>query len=149
MKDSNQTYFLDANIFLRTANNENKQQHTECLMLLEKIKKSDNEFKFYTGNLVIAEVLWTLQSFYQIDKHQAIQILAGITNIKNLEIIDSYNIRTGLIVFENFNVKFADALIASIPAITQKKWTVISYDKDFDKIGVIRKEPSEVVKLLK
>lgn len=151
MKEFEHNFFIDTNIFLRLVSTENKAQHQECLELLTKITNPNlkNNSNFYTGNIVLAETIWTLQSYYQNTKQQSIDIISAILSIKNLTVKDDYSIKTALIIFENFNVKFADALISSIPEITQKKWIVISYDKDFDKLGVIRKEPNEVVKLLK
>jgi predicted nucleic acid-binding protein len=48
--------------------------------------------------------------------------------------------------YKNYNIKFIDALIASNPKIFKKEITIISYDKDFDKINVLRKEPKEILK---
>jgi len=148
MKESKQSFFIDTNIFLRIFVKENEKSYDDCVEMFQKIKHTKAPTTFYTGNIVTSEVLWTLNSYYKEPKINIIENLNSIAHNKNLEITDDYDLKTALIIFENFNVKFADALIASIPQITQKEWIVISYDKDFDKIGVIRKEPSQVVKLL-
>jgi len=49
-------------------------------------------------------------------------------------------------IYEKFPVKFIDALIVSNPKIFKKEITIISYDKDFDKLNVKRKEPKDVLK---
>jgi predicted nucleic acid-binding protein len=148
MKEFEQTYFIDTNIFLRIFVKENTKSYDDCFELFNKIKNSKAPYIFYTGNIVTSEVLWTLTSYYKETKVNIIEKLNSISHNKNLDIVDNYDLNTALVIFENFNVKFADALIASIPQIREKKWTVISYDKDFDKIGVIRKEPGQVAKLL-
>ena len=59
-----ETYFIDANIFLRFLTRDN----------IEKQKKAENIFKkaisgeiiLITTDLVIAEVVWTLESFYNV-----------------------------------------------------------------------------------
>lgn len=48
-------------------------------------------------------------------------------------------------MFEQKPVKFIDALLASIKEIKEKKWKVVSYDRDFDKLGVVRIEPKEII----
>ncbi len=55
--------------------------------------------------------------------------------------MEDYDFKVALKIYAEKNVKFIDALIASIPQIQAKEWTVISYDRDFDKIGINRKEP--------
>jgi len=63
-----------------------------------------------------------------------------------LKIVDRFQPRISLNLFSKRNVKYIDTLIASIKEILAKKWTVVSYDKDFDKLGVLRKEPGEVIR---
>jgi AbrB family looped-hinge helix DNA binding protein len=64
-----------------------------CEILFEKIKKG--ELKVFTLNLVLAEIVWVCASFYQIKKIE---------------------------LYEKYNIKFIDALIASNPAIFQKSY---------------------------
>ena len=52
-------------------------------------------------------------------------------------------------IYEQNNIKLTDAFIASHPKIQSKEMIVVSYDKDFDKLSVIRKEPGEIVKDLR
>jgi len=137
-------YFIDSNIFLRVLAKENQQIFDECFGLLSKIKSNTSNNCFYTGNLVVAEVAWTLSSYYKVDKKEVVRDLESILNIGNLKYIEAYDFRTGLNIYKNLNVKFIDALITSIPQIQSKEWTVISYDRDFDKLGVKRKEPMGV-----
>jgi len=44
-------------------------------------------------------------------------------------------------MYSSKNVKFIDAMIASVDQIVSGSWVVVSYDKDFDKLGVKRAEP--------
>jgi predicted nucleic acid-binding protein len=140
MKEYN--YFLDSNIFLRPIVKDNLERVKECEILFEKIKKG--ELKVFTLNLVLAEIVWVCASFYQIKKEEILKILKSIFKFKNLKIIDDFNSYLAIELYEKYNIKFIDALIASNPAIFQKKVIVVSYDKDFDKIGIKRKEPKEI-----
>ena len=47
-------------------------------------------------------------------------------------------------LYAGHSVKFIDALITSIPQIAGGDMIAVSYDKDFDKLNVKRKEPKEV-----
>lgn len=66
-----------------------------------------------------------------------------IIDLNHLKFIDHYDYLSAVSLFEKTNVKFFDALISSISEIMEQRWIVISYDKDFDKLGVKRKEPGE------
>lgn len=138
-------YFLDTNIFLRTLVKENEPSFKECCQLLKTVKL--NKIKAVTANLVLAEVVWTLSSYYQFPKTKVIRAIKSIINLRGLKIIDGYNPLTTLEIFEDKNIKYIDALIASIEKVHSKEWIVVSYDKDFDKLEVLRTEPKEIIHL--
>lgn len=53
--------------------------------------------------------------------------------------------REAIDLYQKHNIKFVDALIASHPKMQNKEIVVVSYDKDFDKLGIKRQEPAEVL----
>ncbi len=136
-------YFIDTNIFLRVLIKENEKTFGECFGILNKIKKG--EIKAFTSSLVLAEINWVLGSFYRFSKFQVAESLKGIINLKGLKIVDKHNLRLAVSIYEKHNVKFVDALIASNFLIFRNKFlaVVVSYDRDFDRIGIKRKEPGE------
>lgn len=136
-------YFIDSNIFIRVLHKENEKIFRECIALIDIIKTKN--IQVATGNIVFAEVVWTLDSFYKVDKKRIIEGLTGLSNINGLEITDDYNNLLAIQLFQKYNIKFIDALIASNKDIFNKKMTVVSYDRDFDKLPVIRKEPGEII----
>lgn len=136
-------YFIDTIIFLRTLIKEDKKTFNECYRFFETVKQG--KIKAMTGNLVLAEAGWTLSSYYGFPKTKVVQALEGIINLGGLQIIDGYQPRVSLELYKAKQVKYIDTLIASIKGIQEKRLTVISYDEDFDKLGVLRKEPQEVI----
>lgn len=136
------TYFLDSNIFLRFLTGDNPKMFNECLSLIENIKAG--KINAFTSNLVLSEVVWTLGSLYKFPRIRIIYAIRGIVGTPGLKICDGYMILAALEIYENSSVKFIDSLIASIYEVYNRKWIVVSYDKDFDKLGVIRKEPSQI-----
>ena len=107
---------------------------------------SGKKVKAFTSSLILAEINWVLESFYKFKKSEIIKALKSILNLKGLKIIDKANPMLAIEIFQNFNVKFIDALIASNSQLFKKEAVVLSYDKDFDKIKIIRKEPKEIIK---
>lgn len=136
-------YFIDTNIFLRVLELENKKIFDECSKLLGLINNS--KISAVTSNFVLSEVVWVLDSFYGETRQKIVKGLDGILKLNNLKIIDKVNNFVALDLYSKKSVKFIDALIASNPEIQSKEMIVVSYDKDFDKLGVKRLEPSQII----
>lgn len=142
MRDS--SFFLDTNIFLRIIVKDDPKKVGDCENLIRLISKK--EIRAYTSSLVLAELVWTCLGFYKISKAEIIKIIQGIVSIKNLKIEDKTNPFLAIQTYEFHGIKFIDALIASNPAIVKGKAKIVSYDKDFDKLGVGRVEPDQLKK---
>lgn len=137
-------YFLDTNIFLRAIVNDHKAQFEECKKVLHEVH--DGALTVVTSPIVLAEIQWTLKSFYKLEKTQIILAIESILAFKHLKIIEKPSTSRALDLYKNFSVKFVDCLIASIPDIQSGKMRVVSYDKDFDVLGVKRVEPKALIK---
>lgn len=135
-------YFIDSNIFLRVIIKDNPQKVKECENFFEKIRRGN--IQAFTSNLILAEIAWTSLSFYKINREELVKILKGILDFKNLKIVDKFNSRLALEIYEKTSIKFIDALIASNPEIYQKKVAIVSYDRDFDKLKIKRIEPKKI-----
>ncbi|MBI2600337.1 PIN domain-containing protein [Candidatus Daviesbacteria bacterium] len=136
-------YFIDTDIFLRTLVKEDEKIFEDCCQTLAAIKL--NKIKGVTSNLVLAEIAWTLSAYYGFSKTDVVKALRSIINLRGLRLIDSFNPVLALSLYEDYNIKYIDAVLASIRPLYEKEWTIISYDKDFDKLNMKRKEPAEVL----
>ena len=132
-------YFVDTNIFLRALINDDDKTYTDVLTFLEGIK--NNRFKAYSSSLVLAEVVWTLSSFYKLGKVDVVKSLESIINLNGLMFAENLDGTKALDLYKTHNVKYIDCLICSGLNKTKKAWTIVSYDVDFDKLGVKRVEP--------
>ena len=136
-------YILDTNIFLRIFSGLDREPKGECLLLLKLIEQGD--IQAVVPNLVLSEIVWTLSSYYKHSKEEIVMAVKSILNISKIKFVDGYDVFLGLNIYETKPVKFIDSLIASIDEIQNKEWTIISYDKDFDKLGIKRLEPSDII----
>lgn len=142
MKEYN--YFVDTNIFLRTLLKDEKRTFEDCRQFLKEIK--NRNIKAFTSNLVLAEINWTLLKFYKFTKEDAIKGLDSITHLSHLKFIDDFDSISAIKFYKDYPIKFIDALISSIPGIGSGKVKIVSYDRDFDKLGDWRIEPEEIIK---
>lgn len=139
-------FFIDTNIFVRVVAKDDPVKLEECEKLIEKIRLE--QISALTSSLVMAEVVWTLLKVYGLAKAEVLEVLKSISSIKNLRWVEKVQFISALELFSSHNAKFIDCLIASHPQIASGQVKIISYDKDFDLLGVERFEPDEVLKSL-
>lgn len=137
------SYFIDTNIFLRVLVKEDERVFNECFAFLEQVKAGN--IRAYTSSLVLSEVNWVLAKLYGFDKTEVVAALKSITHLRNLKISDTCSASEAVSMYEANNVKFIDSMLASNDVFTKKNAYMVSYDRDFDTLGINRKEPKELV----
>jgi predicted nucleic-acid-binding protein len=135
-------YLIDTNIFLRVLIKEDEMSFQSSLKLLEAIKHGQGNAVI--PGIVLTEINWTLRSYYKFPKPQVVAAIQGILNLRGLMIVDNYNHQLALDLYQRHAVKYVDACIASLPAVQERQATIISFDHDFDKIGIARREPHQI-----
>ena len=135
-------YFVDTNVFIDIVMKRDEKRFSQCSRFFQKVKL--NKIKAATGNVVLAELIWTLKSFYGIGKEEIARRIKSIIKLRGIKLVDNYDPLKAIDLYQSKSIKYVDALIASIKEIQEKKWIVVSFDKDFDRIGVNRKEPGGI-----
>jgi len=106
-----ETVFLDTNIFLRYLTNDLPQQADAAEALLLNAEKG--ALKLITSALVVAEIVWTLTSYYRLSKEDIRQKILAILNTPGLEVEGSRLILQAINWYAEKNVDFLDAYNAS------------------------------------
>jgi predicted nucleic acid-binding protein len=133
--------FLDANVILRylLRDDEIKAQH--CLQLLEKAEKK--EITLRTTDLVIAELVWVLESpaTYDLPRERIRELLLPVILLPGLKLPGKKLYRQIFDIYVDLGIDFIDAYNA-VHMGKQRLTRIYSYDSDFDRIaGVSRVEP--------
>lgn len=133
--------FLDANVILRylLRDDEIKAQH--CLELLEKAER--REIALHTTDLVIAELVWVLESpdTYNLPRERIRDLLLRVILLPGLKLPGKKLYREIFYLYVDQGVDFIDAYNA-VHMEKQRLTQIYSYDSDFDRIaGVSRIEP--------
>lgn len=131
--------FVDTNIFLRYLTADHPAKYRRCRALFQ--RATDGEVILATSGLVIAELIWTLQSFYRVSKLDIVEKVSIIVNMESLEIPEKDIITNALVLFGRKNIDYIDAY----NAVLMKRLglgAIFSYDQDFDILeGLERLEP--------
>jgi predicted nucleic-acid-binding protein len=102
-----ETVFADTNLFLQYLTNDVPVQADLVESLLHRAAKG--KVNLVTTSMVIAEIVWTLESYYELDKNEIQTMILGILNTDGLEVIDSDLILQAIVHYTDKNVDFIDA----------------------------------------
>lgn len=103
--------FADTNLFLRYLTNDVPAQADAVEMLLKRAAKG--ELLLMTSSLVIAEIVWTLESFYRLPKKDISGKVLAILNTHGLKVENSDLLLQAAIWYAEKNVDFIDAYHAA------------------------------------
>ena len=85
-------------------------------------------------------LLWVLTSFYKTPKTEIAAQLSALFTSPGIAVEERDTILAALAIMAEKNVDFADALLAEIARAHHEP--VVTFDDDFDRIGVERAHPA-------
>ncbi len=129
--------FVDTNIFLRYLTGDDPATYARCRELFQKVAAGKTEVT--TSGMVIAELVWTLLSYYKVPKPDVVDKVSVIVSTENIHIPDKDIIIDALILFGSKAVDYIDAYNAVFMKYNAMHG-IYSYDRDFDVIENIERE---------
>lgn len=130
--------YIDANIFIRFFTQDDPAKAAKCEQLFR--DASDGKVKLNVTDVCIAEIVWTLSSYYGLPKDEICRKLIAILNTPGFEFSNTSVLLDAVRRFDNENVDYIDAYHAAV--ISAKNSEIYSYDRDFDKFkDICRREP--------
>lgn len=124
-------YFIDTNIFLRFLLADNPRQYNLARQIF--LNAGKGQISLWTSTAVVLELVWTLQSFYKLDRINIQEKISSLIVLDGLKTENSDLLLSALDLFVKKNVDFIDAYNFCLARKAGKK--IISFDKDFDKLG--------------
>lgn len=101
------TIFVDTNLFLRYLTNDVPEQADAVERLLRRAMAG--EIRLLTNELVIAEIVWTLESFYKLSRQEIRDKVLAILNTPGLEVANGPTVLQAIVWYAEKNVDFIDA----------------------------------------
>ncbi len=126
------TVFVDTNVFLRFLVKDAAALYEKARALFEKAE--EGKIKLETSELVIAEIVWVLESFYGFTRKEVTEVLTTLLASRNLKIAGHARISEAVQLYASGNMDFIDAY--NIAYIKSKEYTKIAtFDsKHFKKV---------------
>lgn len=131
--------YVDANVLLRYLTQEPREQAERVGRLFAAVAAGETELML--EEVVLAEVVWTLSSYYRVERQEIAKVLLVLLAEDGLVNPDKPALERALALYSRHNVDFVDAFLAA-KALAAPRPEVYSFDRDFDRIpGVRRLEP--------
>ncbi len=129
--------FIDTNIFLRYLTRDDPSRYEKCREILK--KGVEGKIGLVTSEMVIAELIWTLLSYYKVSKADIVEKISVIVSTENLYIPEKDIIMDAVILYSRKNIDYIDAYNAVFMRYHDFQ-DIYSYDRDFDLIEEIKRE---------
>ena len=129
---------LDTNVLIRFLTADKNKKYRKLYSFFESLERG--EMRVELKLIVLFQVIYVLKSFYKIPKKEIVGGLAELIRYKGITIKETRIVQRALELWREKNVEFVDCyLIACLEKDAQS--IIYSYDRDFDKFKVNRKEP--------
>ncbi len=118
--------WLDTNIILRFLLKDDERLFAKADALFARAER--NELTLYLHPLILAELVWTLESFYGFNKADITTVLSEFIEADGIDMPDKEVARNALQIYIDKNVDFIDAYLTQY-ALLKSPNTVYSMDK--------------------
>ncbi len=134
--------FLDTNIFIRYFEQEDESKSADADRLIHKIVSG--EIACFTNTMVIAEIVWVLEKYYDWEKPEVCDNIEFILNTPNIKISERKLLQSAVKTYRELNIDFIDSYnYAYIKASGSSE--IYSYDIHFDKLNKAYKDIERMV----
>jgi predicted nucleic acid-binding protein len=127
------TAFVDTNVLIRHLTGDPPAQARRATRYL------DRADALLLTDLILAEVAYVLESFYEVARGQVTSTLRAILAFPAIRVLDAELLQRAVEVYEVHRLDFADAyLVAS--AERSGIGVIASFDRSIDRVATVRRE---------
>lgn len=102
---------LDTNVLIRYIMQDDVAQSKKASLLIESLR---GDRLGYFSNITMAEVVWVLESCYELNKQDVIRVIEGLLKAREIKKENSELLWRALQLFKETNVDYSDCLISVI-----------------------------------
>jgi len=117
---------IDTNLLVRFLTEDDPEKAKAVETLLGKAGKG--EIKILIPSVIIAELVWVLKSFYEMEAAEISELVGAVLNTPGLHTQDKSILREALKTFERKGIDFVDAWILEFARERNIK-TIYTFDK--------------------
>jgi len=129
---------LDTNVLIRFLTSDKTQKFRGVYTLFESLERGDLRVELKL--IVLFQVIFVLKSFYSVPIEEIATGILGILEYKGIIVKEKRIVRRTLTLWHDNKLDIVDCyLVACLEG--DKQNILYSYDRDFDKFEINRKEP--------
>ena len=106
------TCFIDTNLFIRYFTNDDLQKADRVDRLLT--QAANGKIELVTAEIVLAEVVWVLESYYKLEKARIAEMLKAILSTPGVKVLNGKIVQNALQYYSTKNIDFVDAYIVAL-----------------------------------
>src|SRR3972149_11366461 len=103
----NDPIFVDTNVFLRFFVRDVESFYHKAKVLFEKAESG--QVKLETSDMVIAEIVWVLESYYDFSRSEIKEVIETILETKNLKVANHSRVKEAVDLYSIGKMDFIDA----------------------------------------
>jgi predicted nucleic-acid-binding protein len=102
---------IDTNLLVRYLTEDDPSTANDVKRLL--LKAGQGGIRLLIPSVVIAELVWVLQSFYKLDRGEIVPLLNAILRTRGVEVSDKAVVSDAIAIYSNTIIDFIDAWIVA------------------------------------
>ena len=129
--DDSKRAVIDTNLLVRYLTEDDPSKANDVKRLL--LKAAQGEVRLLIPSVVIAELVWVLQSFYKLERSEIVPLLNAILHTHGVEVSEKLVVSEAITLYRDGTIDFIDAWIISF-AKTAGIRAVYTFDRKHFKI---------------
>ena len=126
MVDDRKRAVIDTNLLVRYLTEDDPSKANDVRRLL--LRATQGELVLLIPSVVIAELVWVLQSFYKLDREEIVPLLNAILRTRGVEVSDKVIVSDAIALYGESAIDFIDAWIVAFAKATDVR-AVYTFDR--------------------
>ena len=124
--DDRKRAVIDTNILVRYLTEDDPSKANDVKRLL--IRAAQDEVRLLIPSVVIAELVWVLQSFYKLERSEIVPLLNAILHTYGVEVSDRPVVSDAIALYRDGTADFIDAWIVAFAKAAEVR-AVFTFDR--------------------
>lgn len=117
---------IDTNLLVRYLTEDDPSKANEVRRLL--LKAAEGAIRLVVPSVVIAELVWVLQSYYKLAREEIVPLLNAILHTRGVEVSDKSVVSDAIAIYGGGSIDFIDAWIVAFAKVVEVR-TIYTFDR--------------------
>ncbi len=117
---------IDTNLLVRYLTGDDPSKANDVKRLL--LKAAQGEIRLLIPSIVIAELVWVLQSFYKLERSEIVPLLNAILHTHGVEVSDRTVVSDAIAIYRDEAIDFIDAWIVAFAQAAEVR-AIYTFDR--------------------